>query len=292
MTNLPDYLGTYRRSRFIRAGNSCQVWEAMKGDGGRYILKILRREHWGKAVEMGYLKHEYEVAHPLEHPNVIRVFELGKDGKIMFLVLEWFTELNLKQALRADFPRVLANFPQIVEQSASALRHLHEHKWVHCDVKPDNFLLNDQCQIKLIDFAIAQRITKNPLARWFGKKATIRGTRSYMSPEQIRGKPLDARADVYSYGCVLFELLTNKLPYTGVNPDDLLNKHLKGAIPTVLVHNNTVTNEMAELIRRMMAKTPEHRPASMEEVLKEFRSLRPFKTAPKPAAAPAKKADE
>lgn len=291
MTNLPDFLGSYRRSRFIRAGNSCQIWEALGADGRKYILKILRREHWGKAVEMGYLKHEFEVAHPLQHPNIIRIYEFCKDGKIAFLVLELFTDLNLKQALRADHQRLLANFSSIVEQSASALQDLHEHKWVHCDVKPDNFLLNDECQIRLIDFTIAQRVTKNPLAKLFGRKAAVRGTRSYMSPEQIRGQSLDPRADVYSYGCVLFELLTNKLPYTGISPDDLLNKHLKGGIPSVLVHNNSVTNEMSELIRRMMAKNPEQRPSSLLEFLKEFRALRPFKTAPK-AVAPESKTEE
>jgi serine/threonine protein kinase len=280
-SNLPDYLGTYRRSRFIRAGNACQIWEAMKGDGGRYILKVLRRENWGKSQEMAYLKHEYEVAHPLEHPSIIRIYDYCQEGKIAFLVLELFAELNLKQALRADHSRILANFSQIFEQSASSLQHLHDHKWVHCDVKPDNFLLNEDCHVKLIDFTIAKRISKNLLARLFGKKTQVRGTRSYMSPEQIRGKPLDARADIYSYGCVVYELLTNKLPYTGVNPDDLLIRHLRSAVPSVLVYNNSVTNEMNELVRRMMAKDPENRPASLQEALQEFRSLKPFKTAPR-----------
>lgn len=157
---------------------------------------------------------------------------------------------------------------------------------MHCDVKPDNFLLNEDSDIRLIDFSIAQRISKNPLARLFGGKPLIQGTRSYMSPEQIRGRPLDARSDVYSFGCVLYELVTNKLPYTGVNPDELLNKHLRAGIPSVLVHNNQATNELNELIRRMMAKEPADRPASFSDMLKEFRALRPFKAAPKAAASP------
>jgi serine/threonine protein kinase len=85
----------------------------------------------------------------------------------------------------------------------------------------------------------------------------------------------------------MFELLTNKLPYTGVNPDDLLNKHLRGVVPTIQVHNSYVTPELGDLVRRMMSKSPEQRPASMGDVLKEFRSLRPFKMGSKLSQAAA-----
>jgi serine/threonine protein kinase len=281
VSNLPDFLGPYRLAKFIRAGNSCQIWEAIQGDGKtRCVLKVLRREHWGNREEIGYLKHEYDVAHGLEHPSVIEIMDFNTEGKIAYLVLEIFAILNLKQALRADPEQALYFFQSTVEQCLSGLHALHEAKWVHLDVKPDNFLFNDDGRIKLIDFTIAQRPAKG-LGRLFSKRGKIRGTRSYMSPEQIRGKPLDARSDIYSFGCVMYELLTNKLPYTGISPDDLLNKHLKAAIPVVQVHNNNVTNDLTDLIRRMMAKDAENRPPTMEDVLKEFRSMRSFKTAPK-----------
>ena len=146
------------------------------------------------------------------------MYEMQMEGKIAYLVLELFTDLNLKQVLRSDHARVLANFSKIIEQSASALQHLHEHKWVHCDVKPDNFLLNDEAEIRLIDFSIAQRISKNPLARLFGGKQRVQGTRSYMSPEQIRARPLDARADIYSFGCVMYELADQQVAVYGRQP--------------------------------------------------------------------------
>jgi serine/threonine protein kinase len=92
---------------------------------------------------------------------------------------------------------------------------------------------------------------------------------------------LDARSDIYSFGCVMYELLTGKVPYTGSSPDDLLNKHLSAGIPSPQVHNNQVTDDLHNLIRRMMAKDRNSRPKSMEDALKEFRSFRSFKVAPR-----------
>jgi serine/threonine protein kinase len=102
-----------------------------------------------------------------------------------------------------------------------------------------------------------------------------------MAPEQIRNEPLDARADVYSLGCVFYELLSGKVPYTGTSPNDLLNKHLRAPIPSVLVHNNNVTDPMNELLQRMMAKEPGERPAGMGDVLILLASIRAFKQAPR-----------
>ena len=116
----------------------------------------------------------------------------------------------------------------------------------------------------------------------FRRRGQVQGTRSYMAPEQIRGEALDRRADVYSLGCMVYELLSGKPPFTGDSPNDLLNRHLKAPIPSVQVMNDNVMPEMADLLRRMMAKKPEDRPGSMMEVLKEFTAVRrAFKNAPR-----------
>jgi serine/threonine protein kinase len=281
VSKLPDFLGPYRLARFIRSGNSALIYEAIRDDQ-RFVLKILRMQHWGSRAEAAQLKHEYEVAHKIEHPNVIRIYQFAVDGKISFLVLELFSDTNVKQILRERGLGILhVHFAEIAQQCASALAALHGHGWVHCDVKPDNYLMTDDAQIKLIDFTISQRITRGKWSSLMRKKRAIRGTRSYMSPEQIRNEALDQRADVYSLGCVLYELLSGKVPFTGSSPNDLLNKHLKAPVPSIQVHNNNVTDSMSELLRRMMAKTPEDRPATMSDVLKELQSIRPFKQAPK-----------
>jgi serine/threonine-protein kinase len=156
---------------------------------------------------------------------------------------------------------------------------MHEKGWIHCDIKPDNFLVNDDGEVKIIDFTISQR-SKRSLLSYLGIKAPVKGTRSYMSPEQIRGQPLDGRSDVYSFACVLFELLCGRTPFTGSSPNELLERHLKSSIPSVIVYNKNVTRDCADLLRRMMAKKRESRPKTMWEVLQEFKNIQVFNRKP------------
>ncbi len=287
VTKTRDFIGPYRLARLIRVGNSCAVWEAVKEpDGGRFALKVLRQDLREDRKEISFLKHEYDVAFKLSHPNIIRIFEFNTEGDLAYLVLELYSEQNMKQSLRLGVDAWAYFVPKIVEQAAEALFHVHQQGWVHCDIKPDNLLVSPEGDVKLIDFTIAERVGKSMSGFWgFGKKP-IRGTRSYMSPEQIRGTRLDPRSDIYSLGCVVFELLGGRPPYTGVNPDELLEKHLNAAIPTVQVLNNNVTQEAADLVRRMMAKKQNQRPDTMWEFVKEFRTVRLFKKLPrKPGSA-------
>ena len=176
--------------------------------------------------------------------------------------------------------------PTIITDAAQGLQYLHEQGWVHRDIKPDNFLVAEDGHVKLIDFALAQRI-KTGLSRLFGGRTKVQGTRSYMAPEQIRGKALDARTDIYSFGCLLYELLTGKLPFTGISPEDLLRKHLTAAVPSVMSGNKNVTPDFNDLVAQMMAKDPAQRPQSMDEFLRHFHAIRVFRTFPSRPSEPA-----
>ena len=296
MTRSRDFLGPYRLARLIRVGQTCQIWEAAKSDDTtRYALKVPIPEKRKDKTIIAELKREYEVGADCKgHKNIIQIYEFTTESEIPFLVMEYFDHLNLKLWLRGG-PQQIAYFaPNFVEQGALALFHLHTKGWVHRDVKPDNFLISDDAHVKLIDFAISEKM-KTGISAIFGKMfggTKTAGTRSYISPEQIRNQNLDARADIYSFGCVLFELITGKPPYTGDNADDLLNKHLNAAVPAVLVFNNNVTQEFSDLIRRMMGKRRDERPPSLWEFLKEYRAMRAFKVVPKaPTVRPSLKDD-
>jgi serine/threonine protein kinase len=186
----------------------------------------------------------------------------------------------MKQALRRGPESLAFMLDQIVEQAAEGLYYMHTKNWIHLDIKPDNFLVSRDGQVKLIDFTIAQK-KKTGLGKLFHSAKVAQGTRSYMAPEQIRRKVCDERTDIYAFGCVLYELTTGKPPYTGDTPNDLLSKHLSASIPSPIVHNDNVTREFADLVKSMMAKKPDSRPPSMWEFLKMFRGIQIFKKRPR-----------
>jgi serine/threonine protein kinase len=157
---------------------------------------------------------------------------------------------------------------------------LHSKGYVHCDIKPDNLLLSRNWEVKLIDFTIAKKI-RTGLSKLFGGKNKVEGTRSYMSPEQIKGGTLDPRSDIYSMGCMIYELIGGKAPYTANTPNELLNKHVSASIPSLLVNNDNVSPDFNNIVRKMLAKKPEDRPQDMWDVLKMVRTTPIFKKPPR-----------
>lgn len=275
-------IGSYRLLNIVMTGQTSQVWEVMNdSQGKRYAMKVLLTDYRRDREHLAYLKNEFEVGSKLKHPKVIEIFEMGAAGGHPFVIMEFFPWPNLKQYIRQGVDRLGWLATRVIDQSAEALAYMNEQGWVHRDIKPDNYLMTDQGDIRLIDFALALR-PKKGFMRLLAGKTKIQGTRSYMSPEQIRGLPLDQRADVYSYACMVHELLGGKPPFTGVSANELLTKHLKQPAPPVAAANNNVTPEFSALLKRMLAKNPDSRPESMSKFLQEFRAIRVFKVAPKP----------
>ncbi len=282
-----EFVGSYRLINLIRAGKSCEVFDvANDSTGERLAMKLLAGDAARNKEEVAFLKHEYEVGRGFDHPQVIHVYNFGRDKQNVYLVMELFQSPNLKQRIvqGVDALAPLAN--ECIRQAAEGLAYFHSTGWVHRDIKPDNFLMDDAGNVKLIDFALATK-RKGGLARLFSGKSKIQGTRSYMSPEQIRGQPVDERADIYSFACTVYELLTGKPPYTGVSTNDLLTKHLRAPIPPVQAGNRNITEDFGALLKASLAKKPEDRPQTMGDFLTEMQMRPIFKIPPavqKPAA--------
>lgn len=282
MTKTRDFFGPYRLTRLIRSGSTAEVWEAIEEhENKRYALKILKRSIASDKSEVAMLKHEYTVGNDLQNsPRIIKLLDYRVDNERPYIVMELFSELNIKQALRRGPDSLAFMLPKIIEQAAEGLYYMHTRGWVHLDIKPDNFLVSRDGDVKLIDFTITEK-KKSGLGKLFHRGGLAKGTRSYMAPEQIRSKVCDARTDIYSFGCVLYELATGKPPYTGDTPNDLLSKHLTASIPSPIVHNNNVTKTFADLTKRMMAKKATARPQSMWDFLKEVRGMQLFNKRPR-----------
>jgi serine/threonine-protein kinase len=258
--------------RLIRSGLTTQVWEATQIDKTeRVALKVLTQEYRKNKIEIEQLKHEMEVGRSMSHPNVITIYQYMDQYNLPLLSMQLFNARNLKIEMRENREMVIKNLTSIIRKCALGLQHLHEQGWVHCDVKPDNFLVNKEGDVKLIDFSIAEKPQKKGLSSLFTRRER-RGTRSYMSPEQIRCKSLDARSDIYGLGCVIFELFGGRTPYSASNPDELLQRHLKAALPN-LQAAAPVTKEFSEFVRRCLSKDPKDRPRQMSDFLLEYDRL-------------------
>ncbi len=277
-------LGSYRLLKVVHTGQVGQVWQAYD-DGGQRMIAI-------KAADTGQnpaaMREEYKVGLEIKHPQIIEVYNFGIDRGTPFLALEWFAAPNLKKRIRTKEDRegLFNVIPTVVEQMADGLGYMHSKGWVHRDIKPENFLVNDTGQAKLIDFGLAIR-PAGWLAKMLSLKPKRAGTASYMAPEQIRGGALDSRSDVYSFGCLLHELVAGAPPFTGSTKEDLFSKHLKSAPPPLEAADSNVSSDFATLVRQCLSKDPAGRPASAQEVLEKFRKMRMYRVFPRRSGSPA-----
>jgi serine/threonine protein kinase len=279
MAKLPDQLGPLKLVQQLGVGRHCEIWEALDtASKSRLAVKVIVPGKAKDADQRKLLEHELKVAKSLSHPTVIRIDRLSDEGGLPHLVMELFPHPNLKKQIAAGVEALAPRLQRIVTETALALDHLHGRGWVHRDVKPDNILAAPDGQVKLIDLAIAQA-KPGLFGKLLGGSGPVQGSPSYMSPEQIRGQTLDARADIYSLGCVLFELLGGKPPFASPNANDLLNKHVSATPPAIESLNPNATTSVSKLIRQMLAKKPADRPASMQDVLTQLKSIRFFERA-------------
>jgi len=282
------YLGRYRLLNLVNTGQTSQMWQAYDDSVHQFFAVKTLQEKFRKSREhASYLKREYAVGSKLDHPRIIHVFEYGTDRGAPYVAMEWFAAPNMKQRLRMGVETYAHHIPKIVLQATEALSYFNGHGWVHRDIKPDNFLVADDGEVRLIDFALAQR-SRGVLGRLIPVRSKVQGTRSYMSPEQIRGEGLDERSDLYSLACTLFELVGGRPPYTGTSSDELLTKHLRAAPPSLEASNRNVTPEFAQLIRRAMAKKRSARFKSVTEFYDALQEIRVFRENPLPPVEGAK----
>lgn len=280
-----DRVGSYRLLSLVGTGRSCQVWEAINDTTHqRLALKILTTEYAEDKEQVAFLRHEFAVGHNLDHPNVMRIYEFSVRRNAIFLAMDLFAAQNTKQLILQGVESIAYLAQRIAEQAAAGLGYLHSQGWIHRDVKPDNFLINRKGDLKLIDFALAER-NKGLLGRLLSRRSKIQGTRSYMSPEQIRGRAVDPRSDIYSLGCMLYELVGGKPPFTGQSTQELLSKHLSSPPPAVQGAGRDVTPEFSQLVRKMIAKKPQARPHSMDDIVSALRGMKIFHRTPQPPTA-------
>ncbi|HEY7425869.1 MAG TPA: serine/threonine-protein kinase [Gemmataceae bacterium] len=273
-----EILSGYRLLRHIVTGQTSQVWECVEiGSGRHFAMKLLLPEKVDEEVHRNFLFHEAEVGQKLAHPNIIRIVKVErKNPSNAYFVMEYFPAGSLRlRIMRKEHDFLREKGLDILKQVATGLAFMNAKGWVHRDVKPENVLVASSGDVRIIDFAIAQRIPTG-WSKYFWKKVKPQGTHSYMSPEQIRAQPLDGRADIYSFGAMCYEIAAGRLPFRGKSFQDLLSKHITEKPLPPQSFNPDVTKPFAELILQMLAKKKEDRPRGFHEVLMALRGMRLF----------------
>jgi serine/threonine protein kinase len=199
----------------------------------------------------------------LQHPSIIRYFGGGEEDGLLYYVMELVEGGTVKDLLQTDGPLHWTAVVEVGRQLCSAIQFAHNYGVIHRDVKPSNLFLTTDGYVKLGDFGIARDMENLDIT---SSGMTV-GTHAYMAPEQIRGDAeISGKADLYSLGCCLFEMLTGRTPFVGDNFAQLFEQHLRSDPPDVHEFLPDCPAELNEIIRQMLAKDPENRPFNARQV--------------------------
>jgi hypothetical protein len=271
---LPPHIGPngrYAIGRELARGGMGIVYSATDEVLGRSVaVKELPRFLAGDAVLVSRFRQEAKALARLTHPNIVQVYDLLEDGGCLWMVIELVEGGDVSSILKDRRRLSAADTSRIGVQVAKGLGYAHAKGVVHRDVKPSNILLTKEGACKIADFGIAKLVGSSGHT----VAGEVFGSPSYMSPEQVSGKTVDERSDVYSMGATLYEMLAGRPPFVADTDVGTLSQHLTKEAPSLREHADDVPVELDELVRSMLAKDPERRPRDMEETA---RRLAPFR---------------
>ncbi len=249
----------------IKDGSVGTVWRAVNTKGQLFALKILSEKNAQRPRKVRQFKHEALLTRKLDHRNIIKVFEYH-DVNPPFFTMEFFDSENLKYAMWHQPERVHKYEFPILRQIAEALAYIHAQGIIHKDIKPENVLISDKTEVKLIDFSLGQ--TKMDRFLQFARRTE--GTPLYMAPEQVQGLKCDERSDIYSFGVMMYELLAKRPPFLGTTETALLEKHVKEPAPPIRNFVKTLSPDLEAFLAKLLSKKREDRCADMTTVICEL----------------------
>ncbi len=254
---LPYLLASrYRLTRRLGEGSFAETFLATDTLLQRQVaVKILREQYARDPRFAAHFANEAQAAAAVSHPNVVEVYDSGREGETLFIVMEWVDGSNLKQMIREQAPLPVPEAIRLLLELLQGLAVIHQAGIVHRDVKPQNVLMTRHGSAKLTDFGIA----RGAVASGLTETGVVVGTAAYMAPEQASGKPVGPGVDLYAAGVILFELVTGRLPFPGENPVQVMYQQVHEAVPRPGELNRGVGVELEAVILRALAKEPGER---------------------------------
>jgi serine/threonine protein kinase len=267
-TDLPRTLADrYRLDALIGVGGFGRVYKGFDTWLDRPVaVKVPKVDRPVGVEEVDQCRLEAKKVARLRHPNIVPVYDVGKDGGSCFIVSEWIDGENLANRIKDQRPPQ-RQAVRVIAEVADALGHAHAHGYVHRDIKPANILLDGSGRAYLTDFGIA--VVEGELLKDVGAAGTL----PYMAPEQLDGElgPADHRADIYALGVVLFELLTGLRPFRAESPLDLREQIVAGDVPRPRSSEANIPEALERLCLRCLARSPNDRYQEADSLAADLR---------------------
>lgn len=255
----------------IGSGGMAVVYRGKDKKLDRYVtIKVLREEFIGDEEFIERFRSEACSAARLSHPNIVRVYDVGEDGDINYIVMEYIHGDTLKTAIRKKAPFDSRSTINVAIQIASALSQAHKAHIVHRDIKPQNILVGTDGVVKVTDFGIARAARATTMTT----TANAAGSVHYFSPEQARGGYVDEKSDIYSLGITMFEMITGVLPFQGNNSVSIALKHINEELPDIRQYNPNCTPSLEGIIKKATMKKADERYASIDLMLADLMRAR------------------
>ncbi|MGC4175324.1 Stk1 family PASTA domain-containing Ser/Thr kinase [Demequina sp.] len=273
--------GRYEVGDLIGRGGMAEVHIGYDTRLGRTVaVKILRADLARDPSFQTRFRREAQSAAGLNHPSIVAVYDTGEDTivgstgapqAVPFIVMEYVEGHTVRDILKGDVAAPIDEAVEIVSGVLSALEYSHHAGLVHRDIKPGNVMLTPTGAVKVMDFGIARALAD--AGQTMTQTQAVVGTAQYLSPEQARGENVDARSDLYSTGCLLFELLTGRPPFIGDSPVSVAYQHVREAAPRPSQYASDVPQELDQIVLRALAKDRNERYSSAGEFLADLRAF-------------------
>ena len=264
---VPDRIGRFEVMKLLGRGGMGEVYLARDPVIDRMVAIKLIGSGLDVDRERRRLLREARAAGRLHHPNIVTVFEAGEFEDRSFIAMEYVQGETLGRLIRHRADLTLRRRIEMIEGACAGLAHAHRTGVIHLDIKPDNLMLADSGIVKVLDFGIS-RVVQSQAATAPGA-----GTLRYMSPEQVQGRPLDHRSDIFSLGCSLFELVSYTPAFTG-STKEIVTHIAAGPVPSVLDLSPDFDRRLDHIIRRSMALEPSKRYDNLEEMREDLAQVR------------------
>lgn len=268
------FLGKYKLIEMLGRGGMGGVFLAHHTMMNRRVaLKVVSKQISQDQAALEQFLAEARAIAALDHPNIVRAYNVDCEEGRYYLVMEYVEGKNLQQLVEEEGPLDFQLVADYIRQAADGLAHAHQHNLIHCDIKPSNLLVTPEGVVKILDLGLARLAASTEEQKQADPRLV--GTVDYQAPETALGEKVDARADIYSLGCTMFFLLTGKPPFGEGTLHERIVKHQTQPPPDIASLRPGVPKDLAAICRKMMAKKPADRFQSAEDLSKLLARWRP-----------------